>query len=278
MLLLIPITLLVDEFDISLEGNWGKVILGNQDGAADQLKSNATGSSGTTKGMIGGVNHASTITNANGLVLNGTSNMTVGLISDGGDTTKITYMTPVMGGVQAGASYIDGTDDGARAYGHGLQTGVKFSQEMGGASVVASAVYAQSQDNNVGTDQDISGYLFGLNVGMSGFKVGFGYKNEEVDEATAGANNGGDVNGFNVGVGYTMGDTSIGVLYENSEANFDAAAANDEEVTEYGIGVKHTLGEGVSVTLGAHSGEADNGVAGDDDDYDGMAIELKTSW
>ena len=153
-----------DEFDISLEGNWGKVILGDQDGAADQLKSNATGSSGTTKGMIGGQHHTTAAGSA--LVTSGTSNMTIGLISDGSDATKITYMTPVMGGVQAGVSYLDGTDDGTgtSVYGHGLQTGVKFSQDMGGASVAASAVYAQLQDNNAGTSADSSGYQFGLNV------------------------------------------------------------------------------------------------------------------
>ena len=112
---------------------------------------------------------------------------------------------------------------------------------------------------------------------MSGFKVGFGYKNEEIDDSTAVANDGSEVDGFNVGIGYTMGDTSIGLLYENSETSIDTNNY-EEEVTEYGIGVKHTLGEGVSVTFGAHSGEADDSTAGNDDDYDGMAIELKTSW
>ncbi len=263
-----------DEFDISLEGNWGKVILGNQDGASSQLNSNATGTTGAYNGMIGGARRST------GITPSGTSNITNGLNAGGSDNTKVTYMTPSMGGVQAGLSYYDQSADAATE--RGFSAGVKFSQDMGGASIAATAVYAQDSANdeataNAGSEADRDGYAFGLNVAMSGFGVGFGYLNQEVDATTSGGTDNQEVNGFNVGVAYTMGDTSLGLIYEASEYT-DGANAK-EETTEYGFGVKHNLGEGVSVTLGAHSGEADdNNAATTDDDYDGLRVELKTSW
>jgi hypothetical protein len=111
----------IDEANIFLQGSWGRVELGDQDGAGDQLFFGAPYDWGPAYGDGSGADGDLLFRWANGVgITNPTSNITgTPLYSwnlkalDSGDSTKITYLSPVISGFRAGISFVpDGAQNG----------------------------------------------------------------------------------------------------------------------------------------------------------------------
>ena len=112
-----------DENHIFISGDWGKIQLGDQDGAADQLKK-----TGTTNFVFGMIN------NSTGADFNyagaGRKTSTVASIARNGDNTKVTYLSPSFSGFTVGASYSPEANDG-RKFGESAKGSKKDHFEAG---------------------------------------------------------------------------------------------------------------------------------------------------
>ena len=263
----------VDESFVTLSGGWGQIILGDKDGAGGRFNLNGTAASGGASGSVGGGYYdLDSHTATTNTIVGGTSSITTGLTADGNDQTKITYMTADFGGFQAAASYV-GHEGASKS---GMSVGASFSQDMGGASVAVNAAWAER--NADADEDDQSGYRMGASVAMSGFTVAAGYASNEVDDDINDTNDTSrEVSAYNVGVGYSMGDTSFGVHYIVDEASDSDANTDDLEMQQIGLSVSHSLGEGVSVTLGVSDGDYDD-TDGTNKDFQRAKLEISTSW
>lgn len=94
-----------DENHIFISGDWGQIQLGDQDGAADQLKK-----TGTTNFVFGMINNSTGASFDYAESKRKTS--TVASITRDGDNTKVTYLSPSFSGFTVGASYSPEANDG----------------------------------------------------------------------------------------------------------------------------------------------------------------------
>ena len=261
-----------DENKIYFKGNFGEVILGNEDGAAD---------AGKISGSSVGVNYGG-IGNPTGTVLGslrgagGANANTTGvwLRSDGGDDTKITYFTPRISGFKAGVSY---TPEGS-TYIEGWGGHVSYSGEFSGVGV--AAVVNGSTARRSGAQQshiDATGWMFGAKLTYMGFKVAGGYaSNDDVgrdkDTANAAGLVGTDDSVFSVGVGYSSGPVSVALAGMWAEED-----VSNDDLTEYSISLTYSLGSGVSVFASGIIGESDLNTVGGGGDTDYSMVTVGTA-
>jgi len=103
----------IDEANIFLQGSWGRLELGDQDGASDQLFFGAPYDYGPAYGQGSGADGDALFRWANGTgIANASSNINaVPMYTwnvkalDSNDSTKITYLSPVISGFRAGISF-----------------------------------------------------------------------------------------------------------------------------------------------------------------------------
>lgn len=241
----------VDENYIFLSGDWGRVELGDNDGAADQL--DVVGTSGFTYGMLN--NSTGGTFNADGVANRNTR--TAANLNDSSDDTKITYLTPSFSGFTAGISYAPESNtgnsvaDSAGGEDH-FEVGLNYSGDFDGFGLTA-AITANHEEIN--EDDDQTGVQAGVEVSVAGFTVGLAGAHIDND-------NTGETDTVNFGVSYSAGAWTVagGALY----SEFDADAANsDEELTAVTAGVSYNIAPGLTASLGGTYGE--NEVDNSDD-------------
>jgi hypothetical protein len=106
----------IDEANIFLQGSWGRLELGDQDGASDQLFFGAPYDYGPAYGQGSGADGDALFRWANGVgITNASSNINATPLYtwnvkalDSNDSTKITYLSPVISGFRAGISFAPG--------------------------------------------------------------------------------------------------------------------------------------------------------------------------
>ena len=133
----------VDELSMKIGGNWGSVEMGANDGAEDILKIYG-GTVGAGTGGVDGFQHEVT-----GKDRKGVGFVPVGgqaLSGDSSDALKVTYMSPVVAGVQGGVSLnyqtVGPKDVNGGTLGVGL--GVKYSGSGGGVDYAVSVVWGDT--------------------------------------------------------------------------------------------------------------------------------------
>ena len=219
-----------DEAMIWLEGNWGLLQLGNEDGAEDAVKIGGWSVLGGTGGWDGEnfvANPASALIEPK-------------LVGDTSDATKITYFTPQFSGFRAGISLTPDTgheydadaneDDGDQENHIGI--GVEYKQDFDQFGVQLSGRYAtakfESNDHDDNTEkEDINSFALGAKVTFGGFAVSAGYAdNDDSGVEKSKSANGVDAGTwFDVGASYSTGPYKIAAGYAHSEKN---VAANQE--------------------------------------------------
>jgi len=192
-----------DETRLAFWGGFGRVELGREDGAADNM-------------FIGGEDFQA----GTGGIDGDPQNLNINLVADSGDAAKITYFTPRVGGFQLGASFTPDTgdaendsDDDAGDIEEHWELGANFTTSAGGADVTLTAV-ASIGDAEVG-DDDLEDYGIGGGVEFGGLGVGVGYAfREEADEG----------NGLTVGAKYGFGpaNVSAGFSYDDPDEGDDS--------------------------------------------------------
>ncbi len=158
-----------DEANVYMEGSWGKMEIGGQDGASDKLQVAATDLD------LLGSNILAAYVRDTGDSLKGQADNTN--VVDSSDDSKFTYYTPRISGIQAGVSYVpslgtkgsvpNGSTSGA------IESGVVYKGKAGSTTFQLGGVYSQIGESN--TKKTIDGYALGAHVGFGAITLAAGY-------------------------------------------------------------------------------------------------------
>lgn len=310
----------VEESYAYFTGAWGRVNFGAENGASYLLQVEAPSADSNIDGIrqfVDGVNYnlapgvAGTL--FDGIGVNGTGNFGGDGVNGGGDdqvnavalnfnnqgsgddfdafsfdydddlsgyANKITYLTPIFAGFQAGVSYTPENDDDTAAddttgvgqddqvgdYGDTYEIGLRYEGQFDQVGVIAGAGFAHSNieeeqtilfdDNNNDNDFDAGEEILshrddrqswnaGVDLDIGPFGVGVAYVHDDLG-----------VDGFDadretwvVGADYTTGPFKLGASYYNQDqelAGFLGDNAGELDTDRYTGGVVYTYGPGMS--------------------------------
>lgn len=225
----------VDESYAYFSGSWGRVNFGAEDGAAFLLQVAAPSADSNYDGIRQFVQPLNTAVLAGGQTTALSATYDDGLDYDqdvSGKSDKLTYLTPVFSGFQAGVSYTPEVRDASRAL-NGVDDDESSTTEFGDAFDVAVR-YEGAFDG------------FNLNAGA-------GYSHAAVEDDTSAE----DREAWNAGVDLDIGSWGLGVAYTNDDLGSD-----DDDVTTWVVGADYTTGP---FTLGASYLSQDDEVGTDVD-------------
>jgi outer membrane protein OmpU len=246
-----------DEAYMFASGDWGRIELGNQDGAADRMVVSGATALVATKSLAGGLGSrqywggavAAAFTNLDRY--DGSGNGT-GLTLTG-DDTKLIYFTPRFSGFQAGASLTPSvgnpTGQAPRVEGavqNVLELGANYVGEFSGAKVTVAGTYQQGDAGTPSTTKDHQNWTIGAVVNVAGFNVGAGYQDLEDSSTAVGTNlDAGKI--WNVGVGYMTGPWGVSVGYQVGVR--DVSATQEAEVKHIVLGAQYAVAPGWTAML-----------------------------
>jgi hypothetical protein len=192
----------VDEYVGWVQGSFGRVEVGAEDGAADILG----------RGLPGGVFSAAA--NDDGVLFDLASTGVVeanAFGADTGDSLKVNYYSPTFAGFRAGLSLVPNGTEGPVASavettaGRGMELGAQWRGEFSGISLrLNSGATLFDEGDSVAVARDYA-FTLGASVGYAGFQVGVGFGQTEADDGTD------QVIGF--GAQYNTGPWMFGVQY-----------------------------------------------------------------
>lgn len=251
-------TIRTDEASLYVGGAWGRLELGDQDGASDQLAIAAP----TTVASVAG------FTDDWGLPFENTDLFRV---PDSSDSSKITYTTPTLYGLRAGISYAPEINEGdaviltepASQYGDWVEAGLQYRREVSGAAVTASLTGSGANGHGPLQD-DFVAWQAGLRLTYAGFSVGGGYVGYG-DFSPAVTVRRGDSPGvtlrgradhaWNVGATYSDGAYEFGAAYTSLSYDGRAGVATgDVDYRSLTLDAGYVLTPGMTVHAGyAHA-------------------------
>lgn len=245
--------LVTDESYIFIEGGFGRLDIGENDGSEDDfaVKSYFTG------GAVGADDSSAV------------GSFTVGA-GISGDAAKIKYTTPVLGGlVQGGVSYtpVNSTVTGSTtstgsAVEDIIEVGAKLTTDLGGASLAVGAGFSTGDaKEDVAAVSTTGDYHVGAQVGIAGFTVGASYGKQTGDNGAP------EPSQWQVGAQYATGPWTIGADYGVQ----DNDNASDDTKT-YSIGGSYKLAE--SVTLAAGYNAVDASANNSDASKTGVSLKV----
>jgi outer membrane protein OmpU len=217
---------IIDEASMFVSGSFGKLEVGEQDGAADAYMGIGIVAPPFTSAQDGG-----------GFLFNYYD--MVGLDANGrttSDSLKISYFTPNFSGFSAGVSYIpqvlqeDGNAVSLDTQTNAVEVGAGWSGEFDGFSLGIGGGYTSDY---TASGADDSSFGVGGNVGFGGFSLGVSYGWEET----------GTADDSTIGVGATYG-TGPWVFGADLAWGIDGATAEDD--LGIAAGMSYALAPGVS--------------------------------
>lgn len=232
----------VDESYVYFAGSWGRVNFGDEDGAAYLLQVAAPSADDNIDGIrqyispttFGAADYANDIAR---------------------HADKITYLTPVYSGFQAGVSYTPEVDTTSRAltgnetlttndtYDDVWEVAARYEGMVQNVGVILGAGYTSA--NN-----DVEEWNAGVDLDIGAFGLGAIYTN--FDDNTS------DVDTWVVGGDYTTGPYKLGISYLNEDG--------DDEINldRYTGGVVYTYGPGMTFRGSVAYTERDDSTVDDD--------------
>ena len=210
----------VDDNSMSISGGFGKLTVGNTDGAADAMAIDGKDLVAEEHGMSATLDLDNTIKQDTGSQLDGNDN-------------KITYMLPAMGGFSAGVSF---ADSGANTSTDTTSFGAQYSMEANGAAVTIG--YTSETEENATEDKDAR--TIGAKVVMNGISFIANQMNYE--------ENGEDQTGNSFGVAYTL-PSGLSLGYATVTVEDDGATQTGEEFTANHYEAAYTIASGLSAVV-----------------------------
>jgi predicted porin len=270
-----------DGFDVQesyayFSGAWGRVNFGAEDGAAYLLQVAAPSADSNIDGIRQYVNPVNYGIAPNGDGQNGvddTFDFTTLAGSQGdyaqdvtGYYDKITYLTPVFSGFQAGLSYTPDvldfganlsrsllgvtTDDVEDEFGSAWEIAARYEGQFDQFGLTLGGGYTTvdlEQDSAApGALDDREAWNVGANVAVSAFNVGAIYKTDN-----NGVDSDGDTTTWVVGADYTTGPYKLGASYANQEDEM-GVGAEDLDTDRWSGGVTYTYGPGMTFRGSVH--------------------------
>ena len=211
----------VDDNSMSISGGFGKLTVGNTDGAADAMAIDGKDLVAEEHGMSGTLNTTyNTIKQDTGSQLDGNDN-------------KVTYMLPAMGGFSAGVSF---ADSGANTSTDTTSFGAQYAMEANGAAVTIA--YTSETEENATEDKDAR--TIGAKVVMNGISFIANQMNYE--------ESGEDQTGNSFGVAYTL-SSGLSLGYATVTVEDDGATQTGEEFTANHYEAAYSIASGLSAVV-----------------------------
>ncbi|MDY0029811.1 MAG: porin [Pseudobdellovibrionaceae bacterium] len=246
----------IDESYVYFSGTWGRVNFGAEDGAAYLLQVAAPSADENVDGIRQYISP---------------SLIGAGVDYDNDISTKsdkVTYLSPVFSGFQAGVSFTPEAGDASRALiGNSLEgiqdtddvweLAARYEGMVSNVGVILGAGYADAGDDaqewNVGVDLDIGAFGLGVvyteaesdaidmesdtwvvggDYTVGPYKLGLSYLNNDVE---VGSTDVYDLNRYTGGVVYTYGP---GMTFRGSVAYYDESELFDEDATTVTVGTQ----------------------------------------
>lgn len=216
-----------DESNLWLSGNWGKVELGDQDGASMLAQTAAYVGAGQVYGHY--MDYVPAADRGHGIV-EGPGDTSLKAL-DTNDATKITYYTPVFSGLQLGMSYAPERDsfaDGEQVqmnknvgnHDNAFEFGGQYNRDISGVAFKLGGEYIMAGAKTGSGVEDINAWAVTTQLGYKGFALGAGYTHDGDSGLTAGTAND-DVTKWNAGLTYNATAWGLGVSY--AHVDFDQA-------------------------------------------------------
>jgi len=133
----------IDESSLSISGGFGKIVLGQNDGAATDYEVVSTSLPAEEIYAGVGTDNDMVLTNA---AINGMS----------GDANKVSYHLPAMGGLTAGVSFMN---SGAAGSADSTEFGAKYTMDAGGANITIGASTATTEASSQDIDTQVMGIM-----------------------------------------------------------------------------------------------------------------------
>jgi hypothetical protein len=233
----------VQESSIAVEGGFGKVILGGDDGVNDILPPAEVDLISEEMYYVSGASVADTDHNL------GVKNSDMANLA--GNDNKITYILPPMNGLTAGISH---TNKSAAGNADTTEFGASYTVDAGGASITLGGVTGTTENST----QDIDSQQLGLKV-VSG-NISFVLAQSEYEAS------GDDEQATGAALKYQVNDgLSVAVYTSNVEDD-----SSSEEYTNSGAELIYSIASGLSAIItvedydykvGTSGNTADNGTA-----------------
>ncbi|MAE51579.1 MAG: porin [Micavibrio sp.] len=268
----------IDETYAYFSGSWGRVNFGDEDGAAYLLQVSAPAADENIDGIrqfVQPVNYGA---------LPGAAVIGTGMDYDmdpSRKSTKLTYLTPILNGFQAGLTYSPDTDRAAGLNGVGTddqediveetyEASVRYEGQFNNVGVILGAGYSHGEigsDNplvagagGLGTNtEDRKVWNVGADFDIGPFGIGAIYKDDNAGLEGAGND---DEETWVVGVDYTTGPFKLGASYFDQDNTFGTA---NIDTKRYSGGVTYTYGPGMTFRGSVGQIEHDYANANDDD-------------
>jgi len=209
-----------DESSLAISGGFGKIVLGSDDDAADAF--------GVHEQDLIGEEGSSTPTSASILTNAGESG--------NGDTNKVSYYTPAMGGFKAGVST---TDSGTTGVTDRTTLGASYTMPVDGGSLVVE--YNQGKTDG-GTDTDHQNYGATLTMGAMSLIV----SSATMEKASN------DVEAVGMGIKYDMGGGMYlaAATMEAEDDHADATTAGEKEKYNTSMAeIGYTIASGLNAAV-----------------------------
>jgi len=279
----------IEESYMYVSGGWGRVNFGNEDGAAYLLQVAAPSADDNIDGLRPDINSFNVATSGVGSsdasVLNYAQDVT-------GYANKLTYITPLFAGFQAGASFTPSVDDEAASgdaaasdddlaqFENAVELAARYQGVYSNVDFTLGAGYSLMQAENeglsttVGTD-DAQAYNVGARLGYGAFGLGAAYLNDN-----NGVDDDGDTTTWVAGVDYVTGPFKVGVSYydRTDEAASPLAGSptiggtGETDSTRWTAGVGYQYGPGMSLNGSVSHLDIENDTA----DADGFQVAVGT--
>jgi predicted porin len=248
----------IDESYAYFSGAWGRINAGDEDGSAYLLQVAAPSADSNVDGIrqfVTGINSTAA----------GIATPVDGLDYDNdiaNDANKLTYLTPVLNGFQAGVSYTpdvngvgvdangnptgnqtrslggNGITNANEGFGAAYEGAVRYEGAFNNVGYIAGAGYTLAEDDRTGAGTDsFEEWNVGLDLDIGAFGLGAVYT-----ENNNGLDGAGDSNDtIVVGADYTTGPFKLGASWLNNDNDL-----NTDEIDRYTGGVVYTYGPGMS--------------------------------
>ena len=220
-----------DDNFLSISGGFGKVVLGELDGVMDQY--GIAASDLPAEEIYTGEPTDMVTENGDGGV-------------SGGESNKISYHLPAMGGLTAGVSY---TNSGVAGTADSTSFAARYTVDAGGATITLGGATGTKE---VSGAQDEDTQNMGVKIASGNVALVLSnstYEDANQDESTNG-----------IAASYKMSDSTTLVGYTTKLE--DDLAASGEEYTVSGVEVQYTIASGLSAVINVEDYEYKTGSSG----------------
>ena len=236
----------VEDQGITIDGDFGHIMMGATDGVVDGLDGFMQGAALVEVGVGG-----TTLSTASGVGL-----LTTPMVTDNATQPKIGYRTNVISGFQAAASYEDG---GSGAAENDDVSSFIVTYDFG----VAKIGYARSSMGSTANDgADTTRSHYGIGTTLAGVTIGYGVGNSNTAAtATSGAADTSNIDTHDLGLSYSVNaQTGIYAQSLRSEEKTGSNAGDKMSGTAYGL--SYTIAPGISALVEFGSADYVDATAG----------------